>query len=148
MTKKEKISLYINGLSIAVILLAIDRVLAIFGITWAIFPYQTVIIIVFSVVYVYTKSILTRKMMLYKRNRFTFLLIGAISSITIISGLRDIMSGHLKIIVNGVLSVEFCMIIICVMFLVMFLAYLYIELLNREISIRYQMKGREEEIDE
>lgn len=147
MSKNDKFGLYMQGISLIVVLLALNYLLAYFDITWATFPYQTVIVIAFSIIIVYTKSILTRKIRLHKRNRFVFLLIGAISSITIIQGIRDIMSGQLKIIINGVLSVGFCMIIICIMFLAMFMAYVYMELLNREISLRYHREEKED-IDE
>lgn len=124
-------------------LLLLNFVLTKLGFSWAIYPYQTIIILSFSIIFVYSKNILSRDINIYKKSRFTMILIGAISGITLISGVRDIMSGELKIIVNGVMSVEFCHLILCVFFMGLFISYAYIEVLNREIILQLDLKGDE-----
>lgn len=145
MDNKNNMKVLKEGIFILLPLLILNYVAYWIGFNWATYPYQTILILVFSIVFVYSKNILNRKINIYKKSRFTMILIGAISSITLISGIRDIMSGHLKIIVNEVLSVEFCHIIISLFFLVLFISYTYIEIQNREIIIKMNLKGDEAE---
>lgn len=56
--------------------------------------------------------------------------------ITIISYARDVISGAVKVVKDGVLTVESCMAIISMMFMILFISYVY-----KELKIRKEMNS-------
>ncbi|MEG0249259.1 MAG: hypothetical protein RR561_02135 [Peptostreptococcus sp.] len=128
---------YIHGAIIFIIFIASNVILDRLAIKWAIYPYQTIIAIVFSSVIIFSEiTIRTKKQQKYKKNRFVYIMMGAISMITIISYARDVMSGAVKVIKGGVLTVESCMAIISMMFMILFISYVY-----KELKIRKEMNS-------
>lgn len=126
---------YLHGAIIFVFFMAINIILNILGIKWAIYPYETITAIVFSSVIMFSEiTIRTKKQQKYKKNRFIYIMIGAISMITIISYIRDLMSGSVKVLKSGVLTVESCMALISIIFMILFISYVY-----KELKIRKEM---------
>lgn len=129
---------YIHGFSIFAILIIINFALSSFGFLWAKKSYEIIIITLFScIVSFFEMTIKLNKRARYKRNRFPFLLIGTISSITVISYVRDVINITITITKNGKLTDESCIFIIGVMFLFLFFAYVY-----KEFKIGEEMNSR------
>lgn len=119
---------YLHGIVLFTILAAISIIMEVFGFSWAKRPYEAILILLLSCVVSFSERIIKiRNKSIYKKNRFLFLMIGVISSITVISYVRDIMNNTVKIIKNGLLTEETCIGIIGIMFLCLFFAYLYKE---------------------
>ncbi|WP_101773164.1 hypothetical protein [Peptostreptococcus faecalis] len=126
---------YMDMILIFFIFMVFNWLLEMRGIKWAEYPYQYVIPLSFSVVVSFSRRLVrfqTREQC--NKMKLFYILAGAISMITIISYIRDIMSGTAKVIKSGVLSVETCQFIICLIFMILFLSYLYVEFRSRKIN--------------
>ncbi len=136
--KKAIRKAYIHGFVIFAILMIINFALSSFDILWAKKSYQIIIITLFSCIVAFFELIIKlNKVARYKINRFPFLLIGTISSITVISYIRDVMNNTITVTKGGKLTDESCIFIIGVMFLFLFFAYVY-----KEFKIGEEMNSR------
>jgi len=139
MDKNKKIikKAHTHGVIIFILFILVNFILDRIGIKWAIYPYQTIIAIIFSSVIIFSEmTIKVNKQQKYKKNRFIYIMMGAISMITIISYARDVISGAVKVVKDGVLTVESCMAIISMMFMILFISYVY-----KELKIRKEMNS-------
>ena len=129
---------YTHGLFVFVILMAFNFLLSSFNFVWAKKSYEIIIIVLFSCIVSFSEmTIKLNRRARYKKNRFPFLLIGIISSITVISYVRDVINDTITITKNGILTDESCIFIIGGMFLGLFFAYLY-----KEFKIGEEMNSR------
>lgn len=129
---------YLHGIVVFAFLYIINKFLNIFGIFWAVKPYGDIIIILFSCIVSFSEITLRiNKRVRYKKNRFTYIMIGTISSITVISYLRDMINHTVKIVENGKLTAESCICLIGLIFMILFFSYLY-----KEFKIGKEMNSR------
>lgn len=129
---------YIHGLIIFAILVVMNFVIHFFGFSWAKKSYEAIIIILFSSIAAFSEmTIKLNKRARYKKNRFPFLMIGTIASITVISYVRDVAHHTIAITKNGILTDETCIAIIGFMFLFLFFAYVY-----KEFKVGEEMNSR------
>ncbi len=145
--RKIKKEAYLHMGIILVVFLIVNKLLEFYGVRWAQRPYQTLIAIILATVIGFSEVLVrSENQSEYKKDRFLYLLIGAISSVTIIHYIRNIMNGSKKAIINGVITVETSQFIICLIFMVLFFSYVFRESKNRD-KIRKEQEEEEIELE-